>query len=638
ALQGDTTSLQGNITDNASLIFNQGADGTFSGIVSGTGSLTKLGAGTLTLGGVNNYSGGTTISAGALQGDTTSLQGNIADNASLIFNQGSDGVFDGSLSGSGALLKSGSGNLIFNGVNPFSGAATVSAGTLIVGDNSHPNATLAGTVTVNSGATMGGIGTIGALDLSGTVVPGNTTGTLSVTGNAVFRNGSSYQVGATPAGQGSLIAIGGNASILGGSVLVLAQPGSYAPRTNYTILTAAQGVTGQFGAVSTNLTFLTPVLSYTANAVDLSLQRNDTSFESVAQTPNQKNTAGALDHLDPSSPVYDALLDLDAPTARHAFDQLSGEIHASTRTAIADNDDYVRNAINAHLAGQSNNANGLNVTDDHGVAAWATVWGHWGNHDGDGNASNLSVDGSGFLVGADLPVGMARLGAAMSTGQGTARVTALGSSSHIVDQHLGVYGSLQTGTLQWQGGAIYGWQKVDTNRFIDFGTFHGTAVSSYHAHTAQAYVDASLPFVHGGTTLAPFANLAVGRLSTPAVQESGTPAALAVASQDSTLGYGTLGLRATFDLGAPSHGLHAHASLGWQHAWGDTLSVDTMRFESSSDSFAVAGLPVLRNAGVVNTGISFTIAPGVSVDASYQGQFGQHAKDQAARISLDWTF
>ncbi|HKR76871.1 MAG TPA: autotransporter-associated beta strand repeat-containing protein, partial [Rhodanobacter sp.] len=120
-LQGDATSLQGNIADNASLIFDQGADGTFAGIVSGSGSLTKLGAGTLTLSGANTYSGGTTISAGALQGDTTSLQGNITDNASLIFNQGTDGTFAGIVSGSGSLTKLGAGTLALSGTNSYSG-------------------------------------------------------------------------------------------------------------------------------------------------------------------------------------------------------------------------------------------------------------------------------------------------------------------------------------------------------------------------------------------------------------------------------------------------------------------------------------------------------------------------------------
>ena len=55
--------------------------------MSGTGSLTKSGAGTLILSGVNSYSGGTTVSGGTLQGNTTSLQGNILNNASVTFNQ-----------------------------------------------------------------------------------------------------------------------------------------------------------------------------------------------------------------------------------------------------------------------------------------------------------------------------------------------------------------------------------------------------------------------------------------------------------------------------------------------------------------------------------------------------------------------
>jgi len=51
-----------------------------SGVMSGTGSLTKTGAGTLTLTGANTYSGGTTVSAGRLAGNTTSLQGAITNN------------------------------------------------------------------------------------------------------------------------------------------------------------------------------------------------------------------------------------------------------------------------------------------------------------------------------------------------------------------------------------------------------------------------------------------------------------------------------------------------------------------------------------------------------------------------------
>ena len=63
---GNAGSLQGNITNNAAVIFDQAGDGTYAGAMSGTGSLTKLGAGTLTLSGINQYTGGTNVNEGTL--------------------------------------------------------------------------------------------------------------------------------------------------------------------------------------------------------------------------------------------------------------------------------------------------------------------------------------------------------------------------------------------------------------------------------------------------------------------------------------------------------------------------------------------------------------------------------------------
>lgn len=101
-LVGSTTSLQGNITNNAALTFNQTTNGTFSSAVSGTGSVVKSGAGTLTLGGANTYTGGTTVSGGRLVGDTLSLQGNTANTAALTFSQTTNGTYGGVISGTAA--------------------------------------------------------------------------------------------------------------------------------------------------------------------------------------------------------------------------------------------------------------------------------------------------------------------------------------------------------------------------------------------------------------------------------------------------------------------------------------------------------------------------------------------------------
>ena len=100
------------VVNNAAVGFNNATSGTYSGAISGSGLLAKLGAGDMTLTGTNTYSGGTQISAGSLIGDTTSLQGAIAvSGGNLKFNQATSGTFSDVLSGVGNFFKLGAGDL-----------------------------------------------------------------------------------------------------------------------------------------------------------------------------------------------------------------------------------------------------------------------------------------------------------------------------------------------------------------------------------------------------------------------------------------------------------------------------------------------------------------------------------------------
>ena len=103
-LQGTTSTIQGNINDLGNVTFNQATPGTYSGVISNTGSVTITGGGTVTFAGANTYSGGTTIAAlSTLQGTTNTIQGNILDNGTLLFNQTFDGTYAGNISGTGVV-------------------------------------------------------------------------------------------------------------------------------------------------------------------------------------------------------------------------------------------------------------------------------------------------------------------------------------------------------------------------------------------------------------------------------------------------------------------------------------------------------------------------------------------------------
>lgn len=170
-LTGDTTSLQGTITNNAAVAFSQSTNGTYASAISGSGSVTKSGSGTLTLSGANSYNGGTTVSAGALAGNTSSLQGDILNNAAVVFSQTSDGTYSGTISGTGALVKSDSGSITMSGGNSYAGGTTISSGALVADNN---NALGSGAVTMSGGSVLATAGrTIGNSFNIGT--PGSNT-------------------------------------------------------------------------------------------------------------------------------------------------------------------------------------------------------------------------------------------------------------------------------------------------------------------------------------------------------------------------------------------------------------------------------------------------------------------------------
>ena len=103
----------------------QRGDDELSGDLGGAGDLTKSGLGTLVLSGTNSHTGATTVNAGTLQGTTTTLTGAITDNANVTFDQSTAGTYGGVLSGSGSLTKIGAGTLTLSGTNSYSGGTNV---------------------------------------------------------------------------------------------------------------------------------------------------------------------------------------------------------------------------------------------------------------------------------------------------------------------------------------------------------------------------------------------------------------------------------------------------------------------------------------------------------------------------------
>jgi autotransporter-associated beta strand protein len=192
-----SVNISGNVLSDAALTVNSGAttSGAISGALSGGMSLTKAGSGSLLLTGANTYTGATTVSAGQLVGNSSSLQGAITNNAAVTFDQVSDGTYAGLMSGTGSLTKAGVGILTLSAANNFSGGVFVEAGSLRLG---HASALGSGTVIVSGGVLdLNGF----ALDREITLSGGRLTGLANV--SAAFLDLSTD----TPAVSGSVAGI-----------------------------------------------------------------------------------------------------------------------------------------------------------------------------------------------------------------------------------------------------------------------------------------------------------------------------------------------------------------------------------------------------------------------------------------------
>ncbi|EIO1607064.1 fibronectin-binding autotransporter adhesin ShdA [Salmonella enterica] len=174
--------------DNSGVL--QVGEGELKNTLSGSGSLVKTGTGELTLGGDNTYSGGTTITGGTLTADhADSLGSGDIDNNGVL--QVGEGELKNTLSGSGSLVKTGTGELTLNGDNTYSGGTTITGGTLTA---DHADSLGTGAI-ANSGVLQVGEGELeNTLSGSGSLVKTG-TGELTLSGDNSYSGGTTISDG-----------------------------------------------------------------------------------------------------------------------------------------------------------------------------------------------------------------------------------------------------------------------------------------------------------------------------------------------------------------------------------------------------------------------------------------------------------
>ncbi len=648
---------------------------TLSGLISGAGSLTKSGLSTLVLDAPSTYTGATFINAGTLEidlnGDIATSSGINIANSGAVFDVSNAGTttiqdlsgvlgsevgigpsalsvgtanntnFSGMITGSGALNKQGSGELALSGnSSAFSGDTIINTGTLRV------NGSLGGMLTVGVNGRLMGSGTVGSMTVNGVLAPGNSIGILNANSNYISNAGSVYQVEINPDGRSDLVNVTGSATINGGGVEIIKEPGIYLAPTRYTIVTAAQGLSGTYDGFTQSMPFLNFQLAYDANNAYLDIVRSSMRFAALAATENQVSVANAVESLGMGNPVYDAVLNLENATqVRRAYNSLSGEAHASVLSSFTEDSRYVRSAtlnrLDEALLMPKLDHSDANSVDP--LPASRTLWAHaydaWGDINGNRNTAEVSRSNKGFVIGTDKRFGQSVAGLLGGFSRSTMDVDKRASRATSDDYSLGIYAGRNRNQWSAKVGGVYTWHQLNLSRAVAFPNVFNRLTTEHTAHTAQAFAEVDYDINLTAMMLKPFAGAAYVSSDTGNWREKGGSAALR-GDDDYDIFYTSLGVKQAMELSkSATKTLGESVTLAWRHAYGSTTPSSRFQFIAGGSPFNIQGAPIAEDSLLVNAGFNVDITPkNISLRLAYIGQFADELHDNGVTGCASWKF
>ncbi|TAJ81599.1 autotransporter outer membrane beta-barrel domain-containing protein [Reyranella sp.] len=547
-----------------------------------------------------------------------------------------------------------------NGIIAFNGIVDLGAGTFAVQQGTATiNASLAAaTINIGPQGSLTGNGPVtGNVIHSGTLSPGNSIGTLNITGNFTQTAGSIYQLEVNNLGQSDRVNVAGTATLQGGTVNFVPLSNSFAAQQTYTILSATGGVNGAYSGVqSSNYAFLFPSLSYDANNVYLNVARN---FSRGGQTANQAAVGAALDAgasgaTGDFANALSTLTMMDPTTGAATLNALSGQNYSSFSSVSVLGAQLFMNNFAGQAGGSSRGANRVALAEACDVAcdtASPARWGAWGGAvgglgtiSGNTNAGGLTYNLGGFAAGLDhqiTPNFLMGVTVGYSTGsQWVSGFQGVGTTSTL---QAGLYGSFIQGPVYVDALAAYAYSDNWMTRPV--------AVPGLNAFTAQGrtganqffgQIETGYRFDLGGIAAAyitPFARLQGATSTQNAFTESGAGSlGLSVAAQTTNSLRTVFGaqLGGAFDLGWRDR-LALQLRLGWSHEFADTARPVTASFVGApAAAFTTYGAAPLRDGAVIGFNASTAIAESASAYVRYEstlsGADSSHALTAGVRL------
>jgi uncharacterized protein with beta-barrel porin domain len=671
---------------------------TFGGLttIAALGSFTTGGDFTLTNSQAMAIVGSGVSAGGNLSIETTvggiNVDANITGN-DVALRAAGDLAINRTVTGASVSLAA-TGNIVVDGtvVGPITALSTPR---LIVGSSAaHSSAQVQSALTIGSGMTLGGHGSVGATTVlaGGTLSPGNSIGTLTVQGNLAFASGSTYLVEVDANGS-DRTNVAGTATLGGATVQAIYAPGSYVNR-QHTILNATGGRSGTFSTlVNTNLPpSFTPSLSYDAQNVYLSLTLNFAPPTPGSSNPpafgglsgNQQNVANAL--VTSFNTAGGIPLVLGALSAS-GLTQVAGETAIGVQQTTLDAMDRFTNLLTdpfvSGRTGAPAQASGSPYASDGDASAFAptrgqgghgrttgayaalanasyskapvrtaifeprwTLWaaGYGGTQTTQGDAAAGSTTTTsrihGGAVGAqyrfspDTLIGFAWGGA----GTDYHLANGLGGGSSELFQ-AGFYGRHDIGRTYLAAALAYGWQDVTTERTV-LGLDRLRA--RFDANALSGRLEGGYRFAIPWIGVTPYA---AGQLTTFFLPDYAEQAlagvntfALSYASKTVTAPRSELGVRTDKSFALNDALLTLRGRAAWVHNFITDRSISAIFQTLPASGFVVNGAAPAHDAALVSAGAEISWRNGFSVAGTFEGEFSNITESYAGKgiVRYQW--
>jgi uncharacterized protein with beta-barrel porin domain len=670
------STTSGSVTNNTGgVIIADGAT-----IVS-SGSTTVFNAGTITgLGGtaILFFGGGNTLTLGPGSVINGTAQGFGADTFQLG-GTGTDSfnaaLFATQFSGYSTFNKIGDSTWTLTGTNATAMPWTISSGILNV------NGTLANsTMTVNGGI-LSGTGTVGTTTVAngGTLMPGNgTPGTfMTISGNLAFQSGALYLVGLNPAAS-TFASVTGTAS-LNGAAGAGFLPGGYVAK-QYTILTAAGGVSGTFGSFNTLgiPSGFKASLSYDAHDVFLNLALGFATPGGL--NGNQQAVGNALTNFFNSTGSIPAVF---GTLTAAGLTQASGETATGSQQTTFDamglfmgllTDPFMdRSGKGASspgatpFAAESDGANAYAAMDpsrskserdayaaiyrkapvaDTFTQRWS-VWaaGYGGSQTTDGNAAlgsnNTTSSIAGTAVGADYHFSPYTLaGFALAGGGTNFSVNGFGSGHSDLFQ-AGAYVRHTAGPAYISAALAYGWQDITTNRTVTIAGIDQLQ-ARFNANAYSGRAEGGYRFATAWMGVTPYAAAQFTTFDLPAYAEQAIVGAntfaLAYGSKSVTDTRSELGIRTDRSWAMTDSIFTLRGRFAWAHDYDPNRSIGATFQTLPGASFVVNGAVQAHDSALTTASAEVKWINGWSAAATFEGEFSQVTRSYAGKGVVRYTW